>query len=349
MKPIIEEFIVPSTIQPGETAIFKVIALDPDGDQLTYIWIINGETSSTKLSTMTWETPQELAGQQIDVVISVSDDHNEPVVKKIHLKIQAFNIKHPKNMVLIPAGEFEMGTDADQIPELLKSEKRYFPEAEASWFENETPRHKIRLDAFYMDIYEISNVQYKEFIEKTGFHTPLYWNTSNFVPNHPVVGVSWHDAMAYAKWAGKRLPTEAEWEYAARGGLAKKKYPWGDAEVNGKRANFADKTANLNWSNKNVSDGHEYTAPVGDFPPNGYGLYDMAGNVFEWCSDWYDASYYAKSPEYNPTGPISGTMRVTRGSSWSYPPNRMQVSRRIEKHPTSMLDYVGFRCAKTEP
>jgi formylglycine-generating enzyme required for sulfatase activity len=92
-------------------------------------------------------------------------------------------------MVLIPTGEFEMGTDADQIPQLLRLEKQYFPDVEAGWFENETPRHKVCLDAFYMDIYEVSNAQYKEFIDKTGFHLPLYWNTFNFAPNHPVVGM----------------------------------------------------------------------------------------------------------------------------------------------------------------
>ena len=298
-------------------------------------------------ATAIWEVSQALAGQKIDVVISVSDSLNEPVVTKRPLKIQAFATQHPENMMLIPAGEFEIGIDAGQIPQLLRSEKQYFSAAEAGWFENETPRHKVCLDAFYLDIYGVSNAQYKEFIDKTGFHLPLYWNTFNFAPNHPVVGVGWHDAMAYAKRMGKRLPTEAEWKYAARGGLIGKKYPWGDAEVDGKRANFADKTINLNWSNKNVSDEYKYTASVGAFPPNDYGLYDMAGNVFEWCFDRYGADYYAKSPEYNPTGPISGTMLVIRGGSWSYPPTRMRVSRRTEKHPASMLDYVGFRCIKS--
>ena len=156
--------------------------------------MINGEILSTKLSTMIWEVPQTLAGRKIDVVISVSDSLNEPVVTKSPLKIQAFDTRHPKNMVLIPVGEFEMGTGADQIPQLLRSAKQYFPDAEASWFENETPRHKVCLDAFYMDIYEVSNAQYKKFIDKTGYHPPLYWNTFNFAPNHPVVGVSWHDA-----------------------------------------------------------------------------------------------------------------------------------------------------------
>ena len=125
------------------------------------------------------------------------DSLNEPVVTKSPLKIQAFDTQHPENMVLIPARAFEMGIDADQTPQLLRSKKQYFPGAEAGRFENETPQYKVCLDAFYMDIYEASNAQYKEFIDKTGFHLPLYWNAFNFAPNHPVVGVSWHDAMAY--------------------------------------------------------------------------------------------------------------------------------------------------------
>ena len=346
-KPVIEELILPTIVQPGETVVFKVVAHDPDGDQLTYIWMVNGEILSTTQSTAIWVVTQALAGQKIDVVISVNDSLNEPIVTKSPLKIRSFDTQHPENMVLIPTGEFEMGTDADQIPQLLRLEKQYFPDVEAGWFENETPRHKVCLDAFYMDIYEVSNAQYKEFIDETGYHLPLYWNTFDFAPDHPVVGIRWYDAVVYAKWVGKRLPAEAEWEYAVRSGLVGKKYPWGDAEVDGKRASFADKTINLNWSNKNVSDGYKYTASVGTFPPNDYGLYDMAGNMFEWCFGWYDADYYAKSPEYNPTGPISGTMRVIRGGSWSYPPTRMRVSRRTEKHLTSMLDYVGFRCIKS--
>ena len=146
----------------------------------------------------------------------MSDGFNEPIVKKSLLIIQAFDTQHPQDMVLIPAGEFEMGTDAIQIPELLQSEKQYFPDAEASWFKNAPPAQRPPGCILYC------NAQYKKLMDKTGFHPPLYWNTSNFAPNHPVVGISWHDAMIYAKWAGKRLPTEAEWEYAARGGLAKK-------------------------------------------------------------------------------------------------------------------------------
>ena len=110
-------------------------------------------------------------------------------------------------MVLIPAGEFGMGMDADQIPEPLQPEKQYLPDAKASWFENETPRHKVRLDAFYIDIYEVSNAQSKKFIKKTGFYITLCCNTSNFAPNHPVVEGIWHDAMTYVEQASKRLPT----------------------------------------------------------------------------------------------------------------------------------------------
>ena len=118
-KPVIEKLILPTTVQPGETAVFKVVALDPDGDQLTYIWMINGEISSTKLSTMIWEVPQILAGRQINVVISVRDNLNEPVITKRPLKIQAFDTRYSENTVLIPVGEFEMGVDTDQTSQLL--------------------------------------------------------------------------------------------------------------------------------------------------------------------------------------------------------------------------------------
>ena len=156
--------------------------------------------------------------------------------------------------------------------------------------------------------------------------------------------VSWHDAVAYAKWVGKRLPTEAEWEYAARGGLSGKQYCWGDTEPNGKQSNYADKNTNYNWSDKNVDDGYSVCAPVGSFEANGYGLQDMAGNVWEWCSDWYDENYYGNSPTKNPTGPITGSMRVLRGGSWIHSSKTLPVAYRGNYLPTSGNYYRGFRC-----
>ena len=156
----------------------------------------------------------------------------------------------------------------------------------------------------------------------------------------PVIGISWYEAYAYCKWlsakTGKtyRLPTESEWEYAARGGLAGKKYPWGDSEPDGTSCNYGL-----------AGDGYEYAAPVGTYPANGYGLYDMAGNVYEWCLDWY--SDYTLSPLNDPGGPESGTERIIRGSSWALDDsNSIRCSFREKIGPGSRFENIGLRCVQ---
>lgn len=238
-------------------------------------------------------------------------------------------------MVLIPAGEFRMGSNDGE--------------------DDEKPVHTVYLDAFYIDMYEVTNLQYKNFLDATGCKHPKYWNDSRFnAPDQPVVCVKWGSAMAYADWAGKRLPTEAEWEKAARGGLVGKKYSWGD-NCSHDYANYDDK-------------GRADHTPAGRFPPNGYDLYDMIGNAWEWCADWYDENYYSRSPGQNPKGPSSGSKRVLRGGSagrWDYyniqmaklPPNPfdfvaycLRVAARFSVDPEYPPDYkfvyLGFRCAK---
>jgi len=245
--------------------------------------------------------------------------------------------KDGAEVVLIPAGEFQMGTDPTEIPELLQWMKKLYPDLDVSadWFKDETPRHTVYLDAFYIDKYEVTNALYKKFMDATGHEAPYFWNSSNYNdPNQPVVCVTWEDAKAYAEWAGKRLPTEAEWEKAARGGLVGKKYPWGD--------NITHDDAN--YFGTGGKDGWECTAPVGSFAPNGYGLYDMAGNVWEWCADWYDSGYYAKSPGENPTGPSSGVYRVLRGGPWYLNASYLRVALRYNLDPTATYDNLGFRC-----
>ncbi len=175
--------------------------------------------------------------------------------------------------------------------------------------------------------------------------------------NHPVVHICWDDAVAYARWAGKRLPTEAEWEYAARGGLDRKPYTWGNELRPGGKcmANY--------WQGEfpgenTEADGYRGTAPVGSYPPNGYGLHDMAGNVWEWCSDWYRPDYYAVSPRRNPQGPESSIdidgqdmpKRVQRGGSFLCAENycvRYRVGGRGQGDPMTCMSHTGFRCAKS--
>ena len=147
-----------------------------------------------------------------------------------------------------------------------------------------------------------------------------------------MVLVSWYDAAEFCRWMGGRLPTEAEWEYAARAGGKDIKYPWGN-EFDGTKLNFADRSSGLSWAKKEWDDGYKYTSPVGSFPPNELGLYDMAGNVHEWCSDWYDKEYYKHSPVDNPRGPSSGDRKVLRGGSYGGGPWACRAANRGRPDP----------------
>lgn len=241
-------------------------------------------------------------------------------------------------MALIPAGEFAMGTESSEIRNLNDWAKGYDSTAQTSWFQDETPQHVVFLDDFYIDVYEVTNEMYAKFIESTKYKQPKFWNDPKYNdPKQPVVGVTWEDAKAYCDWAGKRLPTEAEWEKSARGGLINKKFPWGD-EPSHDYANYAGTVGKDVWAG---------ASPVGKFAPNGYGLYDMSGNVFEWCADWYDKDYYSKSPKTNPKGPDTGKTHVVRGGGFGYTANFLRVTDRFGSYfSTNAYPFVGFRCAK---
>jgi formylglycine-generating enzyme required for sulfatase activity len=244
-------------------------------------------------------------------------------------------------MVLVPAGSFEMGSqDGDA---------------------NESPVHVVSLDDFYIDTYEVTNALFANFLNQMGnqeqggstwlevdrpevriHHIDGAWQADAGFADHPVVKVSWEGAHAYCEWRGADLPTEAQWEKAARGGLQGARYPWGDESPlcqqgvpNG--AKFDD-DAGCNDTD---------TASVGSYSSNGYGLYDMAGNAWEWVSDWFADSYYAESPIENPNGPESGERHVIRGGSAYDAAHHLRVAGRVKDKPEDRLALVSFRCASS--
>ncbi|MBM3219216.1 MAG: hypothetical protein FJZ38_11155 [Candidatus Rokubacteria bacterium] len=251
-----------------------------------------------------WEREvQVAANQRADVTIDIELLGPAKVVKG----------DDGAEMVLVPAGEFTMGSHA--------------------WADEEPP-HRVHLDAFYVDKYETTNALYERFMRAANRPAPNFWSETKWNgSSQPVVGVSWDDADAYCRWAGKRLPTEAEWEKAARGADGRK-YPWGEQW-------------DASWTNSGESRLGK-TAPVGSYPSgvSPYGAHDMAGNVWEWVADWYGKDYYQRSPERNPDGPDSGHTRVLRGGSWNNAPSALRAAVRSSLTPDYRSYNVGFRSAR---
>ena len=249
-----------------------------------------------------------------------------------------------ENMALIPEGEFQMGSEDEEA------------------YGDEHPAHTVYLDAFYIDKYLVTNEQYKAFVDENPEWSRQnipheygdvdylkHWRSNSFPisqAGHPVVNVSWYAAMAYSQWVGKRLPTEAEWEKAARGGKSRNKYPWGD---------IADPSmANYDW---NIGE----TTTVGEYPSNEFDLYDMCGNVWEWCLDAYHESVAMGT---TPRNPIVGAKsvewivnhsinvksnRVLRGGSWRIPASLVRIANRNAESPSFSLNVIGFRCVCSVP
>ena len=263
-----------------------------------------------------------------------------------------FTAADDSTMILIHGGSFEMGSDADvgfDICTILRGENR----CDRTFFEDEEPVHTITLDDFYIDQFEVTNSQYAECVSAGECERPfsvssrtdrIYYGNKLY-DNYPVIYVRWYDAKAYCNWRGDRLPTEAEWEKAARG-TDGRVYPWGNTLMDGV-ANFCDLNCLFDWRNKDYDDGNAGTAPVGAYPNSNipYGIYDMAGNVFEWVADWYSGDYYANSPSENPYGPSSGEYRVIRGGSFYHYGDFMRTTARWRMIPNETGGALGFRCA----
>lgn len=255
--------------------------------------------------------------------------------------------------IFVPQGSFQMGADEGE--------------------ENEQPVHDVTIGAFWLDRTEVTNDQFNAFVNDTGHITTAEaegggflfkgnWDYTEgadwrhpFGPDsdlvglggNPVVLVSWSDASEYCEWAGGRLPTEAEWEYAARG-QESFVYPWGDT-FDGDNLNFCDSNCPFDWSDENADDLYEFTAPVGSYPDgtSWVGAADLAGNVWEWVADWYQDDYYAGSAAENPTGPPQGTYRVLRGGGWSGDDYLARSSARSgDVAPEDRTNFIGFRCAQ---
>jgi sulfatase modifying factor 1 len=254
-------------------------------------------------------------------------------------------------MVFVPAGVFRRGSTSDNVTRFYEMCRKADKKCKRWWFKDETPLIRVNLDAFWIDVYEVTNEKYLEFVLATGHRPALddkcetekckegnLWKgnkISYVIKRQPVTQVSWFDAVSYCEWRGKRLPTESEWEKAARG-IKGNVFPWGAIHPKGKA------TFNRKWR------GIITMTDVGIYPAGKsvYGLYDMAGNVWEWVADWYDYKYYKKKIRENPKGPDTGEFKVVRGGSWVNHADSLHSAFRRWSRPEVRFNDTGFRCAK---
>jgi formylglycine-generating enzyme required for sulfatase activity len=248
----------------------------------------------------------------------------------VYLPVVSIPVFDTAEEILIPAGSFQMGCDSGNPSEMCSS--------------NEQPLHTVTLSAYFIDKYEVTNARYQACVDAGGCTAPgnvdsvtrsPYYGTSTYA-DYPVINVTWHQASAFCAWAGKRLPTEAEWEKAARGSSDTRVYPWGDSAPDCTKTNYSTCVFD--------------TSGMGSYPSGAspYGVMDMAGNVFEWVNDWYGSSYYSMSPSVNPQGPSTGVVRVLRGGSWNDDVNVVRSAYRLYTYPFSSNLALGFRCVRSQ-
>jgi formylglycine-generating enzyme required for sulfatase activity len=281
-------------------------------------------------------------------------------------------------LTLVPSGEFMMGNgeSAEATAAFFKENYR-MGSLTANAFNDEYPQHRVRITKpFYLGTYHVTRGQFRQFVKDSGYTTvgeaavnrrarnwDWTWRQAGFeqTDEHPVVNVRWNDAVAFCKWLSKkesktyRLPTEAEWEFACRAGTTTRYYSGDDPETLAKVANVADATYKAHYPDRRwgmytikASDGYTYTAPVGQFKPNAFGLYDMHGNALQWCEDWYGDDYYGKSPADDPKGPETGALRVLRGGCFGLGPSAARSAVRFWDSQEKVDNGVaGFRVART--
>ncbi len=235
----------------------------------------------------------------------------------------------PSGMVAIPGGSFTMGRtfetsdDSSGMRPLILRDDR--------------PAREVHVSAFWMDAKEVTHEDYAAFVTATSRVPPYHWLDGRMpadLASHPIYNVDWDDATSYCSWIGKRLPTEAEWERAARGALEGEPYPWGSEKPTPEMARYSTQFG---------------PGPVGSFLANDFGLHDMAGNITEWCQDWFSRTYYADGPDEDPRGPAEGAYRIVRGGAWSDGPNRITVFFRNWLRPNQKTPNLGFRCVRARP
>ncbi|MDP6961511.1 MAG: SUMF1/EgtB/PvdO family nonheme iron enzyme [Dehalococcoidia bacterium] len=321
--------------QVGQQVEISYDLIDRDGDLMTVSLLVSSDGGSNfdlEAKSLEGEVGEGIAnGQGKKIVWQVAVDIPDLYGTNFVFEVVADDNVGPRaelvlptdgaSMALIPAGSFEMGDHLDGMSNAL-------------------PVHTVELDAFYMDVHEVTVGQFKQFVNQSGYNYNRWNDVAQYSPgdDYPMVYVNWNDATAYANWVGKRLPTEAEWEYAARGGLEGQRYPWGN-ELTHDNANYTGTGGIDQW---------DKCSPVGSFAANGYGLYDVAGNVLEWCADWYAENYYSNLPVNNPLGPDSSPQgwRVLRGGGWDNSGNSLRMAYRHGNDPSARYNYRfrGFRC-----